>query len=204
MTAKGPALLLVSPLLGVKSAKELIALAKSRPGQFNFSSAGVGSGTHFAAELFKNMAGIDVVHVPFKGIPEAITETMSGRVQFFLSPLASAINLVKEGKVPAIGVTSMQRVSQLPDVPTVAESGLPGYRFEFWYGLLAPAKTPRTIVARLNREITDILNQPEVRYRWVSLGAEPAPTTPGQFDKLIAEEIATLTKLARASNIRAD
>ena len=204
MTAKGPALLLVSPLLGVKSAKELIALAKSRPGQFNFSSAGVGSGTHFAAELFKNMAGIDVVHVPFKGIPEAITETMSGRVQFFLSPLASAINLVKEGKVPAIGVTSMQRVSQLPDVPTVAESGLPGYRFEFWYGLLAPAKTPRTIVARLNREITGILNQPEVRNRWVSLGAEPAPTTPGQFDKLIAEEIATLTKLARASNIRAD
>ena len=204
MTAKGPALLLVSPLLGVKSAKELIALAKSRPGQFNFSSAGVGSGTHFAAELFKNMAGIDVVHVPFKGIPEAITETMSGRVQFFLSPLASAINLVKEGKVPAIGVTSTQRIPQLPDLPTVAESGLPGYRFEFWYGLLAPAKTPRTIVARLNREITDILNQPEVRYRWVSLGAEPAPTTPGQFDKLIAEEIATLTKLARASNIRAD
>lgn len=204
MTAKGPALLLVSPALGVKSAKELIALAKSRPGQFNFSSAGVGSGTHFAAELFKNMAGIDVVHVPFKGIPEAITETMSGRVQFFLSPLASAINLVKEGKVPAIGVTSMQRVSQLPDVPTVAESGLPGYRFEFWYGLLAPAKTPRTIVTRLNREITGILNQPEVRNRWVSLGAEPAPTTPGQFDKLIAEEIATLTKLARASNIRAD
>ena len=204
MTAKGPALLLVSPALGVKSAKELIALAKSRPGQFNFSSAGVGSGTHFAAELFKNMAGIDVVHVPFKGIPEAITETMSGRVQFFLSPLASAINLVKEGKVPAIGVTSTQRIPQLPDLPTVAESGLPGYRFEFWYGLLAPAKTPRTIVARLNREITGILNQPEVRNRWVSLGAEPAPTTPGQFDKLIAEEIATLTKLARASNIRAD
>ena len=204
MTAKGPALLLVSPLLGVKSAKELIALAKSRPGQFNFSSAGVGSGTHFAAELFKNMAGIDVVHVPFKGIPEAITETMSGRVQFFLSPLASAINLVKEGKVPAIGVTSTQRIPQLPDLPTVAESGLPGYRFEFCYGLLAPAKTPRTIVARLNREITGILNQPEVRNRWVSLGAEPAPTTPGQFDKLIAEEIATLTKLARASNIRAD
>jgi tripartite-type tricarboxylate transporter receptor subunit TctC len=150
------------------------------------------------------MAGIDVVHVPFKGIPEAITETIAGRVQFFLSPLASAINLVKEGKVPAIGVTSMQRVSQLPDVPTVAESGLPGYRFEFWYGLLAPAKTPRTIVTRLNREITGILNQPEVRNRWVSLGAEPAPTTPGQFDKLIAEDIATLTKLARASNIRAD
>lgn len=204
MTAKGPALLLVSPLLGVKSAKDLIALAKSKPGQFNFSSAGVGSGTHFAAELFKNMSGITAVHVPFKGIPEAITETISGRVQFFLSPLASAINLVKEGKVPAIGVTSTQRISQLPDLPTVAESGLPGYRFEFWYGLLAPAKTPRAIITRLNREITGILNQPEVRSRWVALGAEPAPTTPAQFDKLIAEDIAALTKLARASNIKAD
>ncbi len=204
MTASGPALLLVSPLLGVKSAKELIALAKSKPGQFNFSSAGVGSGTHFAAELFKNMAGIDVVHVPFKGIPEAITETMAGRVQFFLSPLASAINLAKEGKVSAIGVTSLQRVSQLPAVPTVAESGLPGYRWDFWYGLLAPVKTPRAIITRLNREITGILNQPDVRNRWISLGAEPAPTTPGQFDKLIAEDIAALTKLARASNIKAD
>ena len=98
----------------------------------------------------------------------------------------------------------LQRISQLPDLPTVAESGLSGYRFEFWYGLLVPAKTLRTIVARLNREITGILNQPEVRNRWISLGAEPAPTTPGQFDKLIAEDIAALTKLARASNIKAD
>lgn len=204
MTASGPALLLVAPALGVKSARDLIALAKSKPGQLNFSSAGVGSGTHFGAELFKNMAGIDVVHVPFKGIPEAITETMTGRVQFFLSPLASAINLVKEGRVPAVGVTSLKRISQLPDLPTVAESGLPGYRWDFWYGLLAPAKTPRPVVARLNREITGILNQPEVRTRWVALGAEPAPTTPAQFDKLVADDIAALTKLARAGNIKAE
>ncbi len=203
-TANGPAVLLVSPTLGVKSAGELVALAKTKPGQFNFSSAGVGSGTHFAAELFKSMAGIDVVHVPYKGIPEAITETMTGRVQFFLSPLASALNLVKEGKVPAVGVTSTKRVSQLPDVPTVAESGLPGYRWDFWYGLLAPAQTPRPIIAKLNREITGILKQPELRNRWVALGAEPAPTTPAQFDQLIAEDIATLTRLARASNIKAE
>lgn len=204
MTASGPALLLVAPALGVKSAKDLIALAKARPGQLNFSSAGVGSGTHFGAELFKSMAGIDVVHVPFKGIPEAITETMTGRVHFFLSPLASAINLVKEGRVPAVGVTSVKRISQLPDVPTVAESGLPGYRWDFWYGLLAPAKTPRAIIVRLNREITGILNQTEVRTRWVALGAEPAPTTPAQFDQLIADDIAALTKLARAGNIKAE
>ena len=204
MTASGPALLLVAPALGVKSAKDLIALAKAKPGQLNFSSAGVGSGTHFGAELFKNMAGIDVVHVPFKGIPEAITETMTGRVQFFLSPLASAINLVKEGRVPAVGVTSIKRISQMPDLPTVAESGLPGYRWDFWYGLLAPAKTPHAIIARLNGEITGILNQSDVRTRWIALGAEPAPTTPAQFDKLIADDIAALTKLARAGNIKAE
>lgn len=204
MTANGPALLLVSPSIGVKSAKDLIALARARPGQLNFSSAGVGSGTHFGGELFKSQAGIDVVHIPFKGIPEAITETMTGRVHFFLSPLASAIGLVKEGKVPAVGVTSLKRIPQLPDIPTVSESGLPGFRWDYWYGMLAPAKIPRPLLNQLNQEITDILNQPDVRSRWTALGAEPAPTTSQAFDKFIAEDIATLTKIARAANIKAN
>ncbi len=203
MTASGPALLLVSPSIGVKSAKDLIALARSKPGQFNFSSAGVGSGSHFGGELFKYRAGIEVVHIPFKGIPEAITETLAGRVQFFLSPLASAIGLVKEGKVPAVGVTSLQRIPQLPDIPTVAESGLPGFRWEYWYGVLAPAKIPRPLLAQLNQEITDILNQPDLRARWIALGADPVPTTSRAFDQFIAEDIATLTKVARAANIKA-
>ena len=204
LTASGPALLLVSPALGVKSAKDLIALAKAKPGQFNFSSAGIGSGAHFAAELFKNMAGIDVVHVPFKGIPEAITETMTGRVQFFLSPLASALNLVKEGRAQAVGVSGAKRAPQFPDIPTIAESGLPGYRFDYWYGMLAPAKTPRAIVEKLNREITDIMKTEEVRARWVALGVEPAPMTPQAFDQWIRDDIATSARLARAANIRAD
>jgi tripartite-type tricarboxylate transporter receptor subunit TctC len=204
MTASGPALLLVSPALGVKTTKDLIAVLKSKPGQYNFSSAGVGSGTHLAGELFKNMAGVDVVHVPFKGIPEAITETMTGRVQFFLSPLASALNLAKEGKAQAIGVSGVKRAPQMPDLPTIAESGLPGYRYEFWYGMLAPAKTPRAIVERLNREITDIMRSEEVRNRWIALGVEPAPTTPQEFDKFIRDDIATVVKLARAANIKAD
>ena len=203
MTASGPALLLVSPTIGVKSAKDLIALAKAKPGQLNFSSAGVGSGTHFGGELFKARAGIDVVHIPFKGIPEAITETMAGRVQFFLSPLASAIGLVKDGKVPAVGVTSLQRIPQLPDIPTVGESGLPGFQWAYWYGMLAPAKIPRPVLARLNNEITGILNQPDVRSRWIAMGADPAPSTSQAFDKFIAEDIATLTKIARAANIKA-
>ena len=204
MTASGPALLLVSPSIGVKSAKELIALAKTRPGQLNYSSAGVGSGAHFAAELFKNMAGIDVVHVPFKGIPEAITETISGRVQFFLSPLASALNLVREGRALAIGVSGVKRAPQLPELPTIAESGLPGYRFDYWYGMLAPAKTPRAIVEKLNHEITGIMQSEEVRSRWSALGVEPAPMTPQAFDQWIRDDIATSVKLARAANIKAD
>ena len=203
MTANGPALLLVPPALGVKTVKELIALARSRPGQFNFSSAGVGSGSHFAGEIFKSTAGIDAVHVPFKGIPEALTETMAGRVQFFLSPLASAIGLVREGKVPAIAVTSPARVSQLPNVPTVAESGLPGFRWDYWYGMLAPAKTPRPLVNLLNREITRTLAQPDVGGRLSALGAEPAPTTPQAFDRFIAEDIAILTAVARKEKITA-
>ncbi len=204
MTASGPALLLVSPSIGVKSAKELIALAKTRPGQLNYSSAGVGSGAHFAAELFKNMAGIDVVHVPFKGIPEAITETISGRVQFFLSPLASALNLVREGRALAIGVSGVKRAPQLPELPTIAESGLPGYRFDYWYGMLAPAKTPRAIVEKLNHEITGIMQSEDVRSRWSALGVEPAPMTPQAFDQWIRDDIATSVKLARAANIKAD
>lgn len=188
--------------LGVKSAGELIALAKARPGQLNFSSAGVGSGSHFAAELFKSMAGIDLVHVPFKGIPEALTETMTGRVQFFVSPFASAIGLVREGRARAVAVTGAQRMPQLPDLPTVVESGLPGCRWDFWYGLLAPAQTPRAIVAKLNREIVRILEQPELRQRWAPLGVEPAPGAPEQFDKLVAEEVAAFTKIARAANIK--
>ena len=204
MTASGPALLLVSPALNVKTTKELIAVLKAKPGQYNYSSAGVGSGSHLAGELFKNMAGVDVVHVPFKGIPEAITETMTGRVQFFLSPLASALNLARDGKAQAIGVSGVKRAPQLPDVPTIAETGLPGYRYDFWYGMLAPAKTPRAVVDRLNRDITDIMKSEDVRNRWIALGVEPAPTTPQEFDRFIREDIATNVKLARAANIRAD
>ena len=201
-TVNSPAVLVVTPSLGVKSVKDLIALAKSKPGQLNFASAGIGSATHFSAELFKSMAGIDVVHVPYKGIPEALTETMTGRVQYFLSPLAIALPMMKEGKVLALGVSTAKRVSVIPEVPTIAEAGLAGYDWGTWFGLLAPAKTPHAIVAKLNREITRILNLPDVRERWTSLGTEPIPSTSGDFDKLIAEQIAVLTKLARAANVK--
>jgi tripartite-type tricarboxylate transporter receptor subunit TctC len=204
MTASSKYLLVVAPGLAVKSVVDLVALAKARPGQLNFSSAGVGSGTHFAGEQFKSMAAINVVHVPLKGIPEALTETMSGRVQFFMAPIANAVNLVKEGKLAVLGVTSLQRDPLVPDVPTVNEAGVPGYQSRLWFGLLTSRQTPRAIVARLNGEITRILRAPELRSRWAPIGLDPEPTTPEQFDQLIIDEIAAFTSIARAANIKAE
>jgi len=204
LTATSKYLLVVPPSLGAKSVQELIAMAKARPGHLNFSSAGVGSGTHFAAELFKSMAGMDAVHVPFKGIPEALTETVTGRVQFFMAPIANGMNLVKDGRLLALGVSSAQRDVLLPDVPTIAEAGVPGYDSILWFGLLAPARTPRPVIAKLNRDIVRFLQEPEARARWAPIGLEPRPTTPEAFDRLIAEDIATFTRLARAGNIQAE
>jgi len=204
LSANSKYLLVTAPSLGVKSLKDLLALARGKPGQLNFSSAGVGSGTHFAAEQFKSMARIDVVHIPFKGIPEALAEAMTGRVQFFMAPIANAVNLAKDGKLVALGVSSAQRDPLVPDVPTIAEAGVPGYQSILWFGLLTSAKTPRPIIGRLNREITRILSEPDVRTRWIPLGLEPTPTTPAEFDKLIAEDIANFTKIARAANIKAE
>lgn len=201
-TASACYLLVVPPALGVKSVKDLIALAKSKPGQINFSSGSTGSGTHFAAEIFKNAAGIDVVHVPYKGVPEALTDTMANRVQFFMAPLASAITLVKEGRLLALGVSAEKRVRVHPDIPTIAEAGLAGFKWDSWAGLLAPAKTPRAVIDKLNREITRVLRLPDVEQRLTSLGAEPNPGTPAQFDKMIAEQLVIVADIARKSGIQ--
>jgi tripartite-type tricarboxylate transporter receptor subunit TctC len=203
-TASSKYVLVVAPSLGVKSVKELIALAKAKPGQLNFSSAGVGSGTHFSAEQFKAMAGIDVVHVPFKGIPEAVTETMSGRVQYFMAPIANSVNLVKDGKLVGLGVSSLQRDALVPDIPTIAEGGVPGFQSELWFGLLTSAQTPKPIVARLNSELRRMLSGADVKQRWTPIGLEARPTTPAEFDKLVAGEIELFTKIARAANIKAE
>jgi tripartite-type tricarboxylate transporter receptor subunit TctC len=202
LTATGPALVIVASNLGVKNMAELVALAKAKPGQLNFASAGKGSGSHFAVELLKSQAGIDMVHVPYKGIPEALTETIAGRVQVFIAPYASAINLVKEGKALAIAVTSTKRVPEMPDLPTVAEANLPAYEWVFWYGLLAPAKTPKAILDKINAEVVNILKQPEVRQRFAPLGISPITNSPDEFDRLIANEIAAFNRLAKAANIK--
>jgi tripartite-type tricarboxylate transporter receptor subunit TctC len=203
-TTSAAYLLVVPPSLEAKTLKELIALAKAKPGQINFSSGSTGSGTHFAAEMLKLAAGIDVVHIPYKGVPEALTDTVSGRVQFFMSPLASAINLVRDGKLRALGVSSAKRVRAYADVPTIAEAGLAGFEWDSWGGMLAPAKTRRAIVNKLNREVTRAPTLPDVQQRLVSLGAEPMPGTPEHFDKLVAAQLAVTINLARKAGIKAE
>lgn len=204
LTATGPALVIVSPELNVSNMKEFIALAKSKPGQLNYSSAGVGSGSQFAAELLKAQAGIDLVHIPFKGIPEALTDTMAGRTHLFISPYASAINLVREGKAKAIAVTSTSRVADLPNLPTVTESGVQGYKWIFWYGLVAPANTPRDIVQKIQVEVVAALKQPQVTQRFGSLGIDALTSSPESFDQLIKDEVQLFKKLAADSGIKAD
>lgn len=194
-------MLVVPASLPVKNVQDLLSMARAKPGQLNFASAGSGSGTHFAAELLKSTAQLDVAHVPFKGIGPALIDTVAGRVQFFLTPPATLGTLVKDGKLRGLGVTGSKRTPAYPDVPTIAESGLPGFRWETWVGMLAPAKTPRAIVGKLNREITAILSMPDVQSRFVAMGAVAAPSTPSDFDKLVATEIKRVGELARKAGI---
>ena len=203
-TVSLPNVLVVSPSLGVKSVTDLVALAKAKPGQLLFSSGGVGSGTHFASELFKNRAAIDVGHIPFKGIPEALTETMTGRVAFTMSPVANVLPQAKAGKVIALAVAPAKRVAAMPDVPTMAEAGVPGYSWDTWFGILAPAKTPRAIVRKLNQEINRVLVLPDVKKQWDAMGAEALPMTPEQFDKYLTEQVQLIARLAKAANIKID
>jgi tripartite-type tricarboxylate transporter receptor subunit TctC len=202
LTATGPALVLISPNLKINTMKELIDYAAKNPGKVTYSSAGVGSGSHFAAELIQAKAGVELLHIPTKGIPDAITEVMSGRVDFFISPYASAINLVKSGKVRAIAITSTKRFKDLPNLPTVSESGIPGYKWEFWYGLVAPAKTPKPILQKIASEVKRILELPSVKERFDELGTTAVSSTPEQFDKLIAVEIIEFARLAKLSGIK--
>ena len=200
--ASVPNLLVVAPSLGVKSVKELIALAKSRPGQFNFSSAGIGSGTQINGEMFKLAAGIEATHVPYKGAPESLNETLSGRVHFTFSPILVAAGQVKAGRAVVLAVSTAKRSPMFPNVQTVAEAGLPGFEYDQWYGLLVSAKTPRPLVNTLNKEVVRILNLPDIRERMLPQGASPTPTTPEEFDAFIREEVKRFAKVLIAAGAR--
>ncbi|MFN7753993.1 MAG: Bug family tripartite tricarboxylate transporter substrate binding protein [Pseudomonadota bacterium] len=200
-TVNVASVLVTSAANGPKTVKELIALARAKPGSLNFSSGGIASSTHFVAELFNSMAGIQATHVPFKGIPEALTAVASGTVNYTMTPMPNALPQVSGGKVQALGVTVEKRVSQLPEVPTISEAGLAGFRYDTWFGLLAPAATPRPIVDRLNREVVGVLNQPAVRERFRGLGADPIPMPAADFDRFVAQQVDRFMKLAKQANI---
>ena len=200
--ANVPSILVVSPALGVKSVKDLVALARSKPKQLNFSSPGVGSANHLAGELFKTLAGIDAVHVPYKGIPEAMTAVVSGDIQFNFSPVVNVLPLTRDGKLLALAASTGGRSASLPDLATVAEAGVPGYVFDPWFGILAPAKTPKVLLAKLSGEIARIVELPEVKERLRALGADPAPTTPEGFDTHVRAEVANFQKIIRDAGIK--
>ena len=204
LLAVTPLVLVVSSSLGVKTVKELIALAQQKPGQINFGSSGIGSGTHFGGELFKLSAKINVTHIPYRGTPEALTDTMSGRIQFFVSPVLPAMPLIRSGRVVALGVTSPQRLPMLQDVPTIAEAAIPGFEYEGWYGVFAPARTPRAVVNKLSQEIARALAMPDVQDRILREGAAPKSMTPEQFDRMVREEIIMRGKIFKAAGAKAE
>jgi tripartite-type tricarboxylate transporter receptor subunit TctC len=192
----------VSPAVGIKTLKELIALALQKPKQLNFASSGIGSGTHYASELFNMAAAISAVHVPYKGVPEAVNDTLTGRVHYFITPLLPTISLIKSGRLIALAVTATQRLALLPDVPTVAEAALPGFEYDGWFGLFTPSRTPRATIAKLNKEVVRILETTDVRDKILNQGATAKSSTPEAFDKLVRDEIVTRRKVFRAAGIK--
>ncbi|RDI26004.1 tripartite-type tricarboxylate transporter receptor subunit TctC [Pseudacidovorax intermedius] len=197
-----PLVLVVAPSLPVRSVQELIAYARARPGQLAFASSGSGGAPHFSGELFKSMAGLDLTHIPYKGSTLAHPDLMSGRVALMFDTLAAVNAQVKAGKLRALAVTTPRRVAMLPDVPTMAEAGLPGYETSTWGGLLAPAGTPAAAIGRLNTEVNRILTLPEVRQHFQNAGMEPGGGTPLQFGAFIASEMAKWALVARQAGIQ--
>ncbi|MGZ8198630.1 MAG: tripartite tricarboxylate transporter substrate-binding protein, partial [Burkholderiales bacterium] len=188
-----------------RNVKELVALAKSRPGALTYGSSGRGTSNHLSGELLKYMAKIDMIHVPYKGSPQSVSELMGGQISAVFAPLLTAMPQFKTGRVRPLAVTTAQRASAAPELPTMSESGVPGYDSHAWFGLLAPAGTPRDLVLRLNKESLAILAQPDVRESLKQQGADPAqPNTPEQFGAYIQAEISKWRKIIQASGATAN
>ncbi len=204
MMARAPLLAVVHPSLPVKNIKELVALAKAHPGQINYGTPGIGSYTQLATELFRRMAGINIVHVPYKGIAPALTDLMGGHLQLAMTSPPSVMSQVQAGRLKALAVGSEKRSSFLPDIPTIAEAGYTGYRADYWWGIAAPAKTPIEIVNRLATELNKALQTAELKQRYAAEGAEPSVMTREQLTQFIASDIARWRQVARDANVRAE
>jgi tripartite-type tricarboxylate transporter receptor subunit TctC len=204
LVAVTPNVLVLNPSVPANSVAELISYAKANPGKLAFGSGSNGSAGHLAGELFKTEAKVDMVHVPYKGGAPAMQDLLGGQIQLMFDNLANSMQQVRAGKLKALAVTTAKRSPLVPDLPTLAEAGLPGFDIYTWWGFMAPAGTPKEIIAKWNAEVTRILNTPEMQAFFAQQGAEPAPTTPEQFTALIQGEIPKYAKIIKASGAKVD
>jgi tripartite-type tricarboxylate transporter receptor subunit TctC len=202
LLAVQPNIMVASPAKGWKTAADYVKAAKEQPGKLTYATAGTGSGTHMNAEKFKLAAGIDTVHVPYRGTPEALGDTMNGRTDIYFCPVIAALPMIKDGRVVALANGSPKRSSVLPDLATTEEQGFKDSGYNFWVGLFAPANTPPALINRINAEVKKALESPEVKERLQALGTDPAPTTPQELDKMVAQEVKENIDIAKKANIK--
>jgi tripartite-type tricarboxylate transporter receptor subunit TctC len=204
LIARNQYLLVVHPAVPARNVKDLIALARSRPGQLNYGSSGVGAPPHLATELLKTMARVNAVHVPYKGATPAIADLIGGHIDFYIGGISGLIPQVRSGKVRALAVTGARRSSELPDVPTIAEAAIPGYDISTWFGVVAPAGTPKEIVARLNATLAKIVGEKDTQSYLAAQGLEPATSTPDELGRIIRDEIPKFARIVKAAGIKAE
>ena len=200
----GPFVLITHPSVPARTVKELIALAKAQPGKLNYASAGNGTANHLAMELFKHMAGIDIVHVPYKGAPQAVTDVVAGHMNMMFNSIAPIVGHIKAGRLRVLGIASGQRSAQLPDVPTISEAGLPGFEAVNWFGMFAPAKTPKRIIARLNEAVVKVVHTPEIQAQFLTLGADPVGSSAEDFAAFVRKDMEKYATIVKISGARVD
>jgi tripartite-type tricarboxylate transporter receptor subunit TctC len=200
--ANMPVVMVVNPSKGYKTLADFVAAAQAKPGSVNYASAGAGNSSHLNGERFRRAAGFEAVHLPFKGAPEALTEVIAGRADFYFSPLINALPLIKDGQLQPLAVSGSSRASALPQVPTTTEAGYPNSEYNFWAGMFAPVKTPAAIRDKLYAESVKALQQPAIRDKLLNLGADPMPLTSAQFEALVKSEIETNTQLVNAAGLK--
>ncbi len=200
----GPFVLITHPSVPAKTVRELIALAKAQPGKLNYASAGNGVANHLAMELFKHMAGVDIVHVPYKGAPQAVSDVVAGHMNMMFNSIAPIVGHIKAGRLRVLGIASAQRSRQLPDVPTISEAGVPGFEAVNWFGMFAPAKTPKRIIARLNEAVVRVVHTPEIQAQFLALGADPVGSNPEEFAAFVRRDMEKYAKVVKLSGAKID
>jgi len=200
----GPFVLMANPSVPAKNIKELIALAKAQPGKLNYASAGNGVANHLAGELFKQMTGTDIVHVPYKGAPQAVSDVVAGHMQLMFNSIAPILGHIKAGRVRVLGIASLQRSPQLPDVPTISESGVPGFEAVNWFGMFAPAKTPRAIVNKVNAAVVKVMHAPEMQAQFNKFGADPVGSSVTEFTAFVRRDMEKYAKIVKLSGAKVD